>query len=378
MPFCKKSFSLLLTIITVISLSSCGTLQSNLLNSVTDAGNYLIHSINENGTFAYQYDPSTDQVANKYNILRHAGTIYSMLELYEITQDPELLEAAERALAYLAQQIKPCKAKLEASACLIEKEYTKIGGNGLAIVAIAQYTEATGDDKYIPTAQALARFLVSNQSEEGEFWPHKIAFPSMEGDTFISEYYPGEALLGLNRLYEIDKNEEWLTAAHNGINWLIEVRDKGKSASKLPHDHWLLYAIYDQSTHEEIPYSFTDHAMKIVGAILDMQKPEGNYYTPPRSTPTATRSEGLYAAYKLALNNGYENKVDEIFEGIEKGVGFQLQTQFTEKNVKDLRNPERAIGAFHEGLDITTIRIDYVQHNISSILGYIELLNLQQ
>jgi hypothetical protein len=365
----KKIISLFAVIATVLSLSACAPSQNDLLDSATLAGEYLIRSVDEDGKFIYQYDPTTDQVANKYNILRHAGTIYSMLELYEVTQNEELLEAAERALAYLAQQIEPCEAKLPDSACLIERGYTKIGGNGLAIVAIAQYAEVTDDEKYIPTAQALARFIVSNQSKEGEFWPHKIAFPSMEADDFVSEYYPGEALLALNRLYELDGNQEWITAAHNGINWLIEVRDKGKSTKKLPHDHWLLYAMYDQSIHEKVPASFVDHAMKIVDSILDMQKEGGNYYTPPRSTPTATRSEGLYAAYKLALDNKYEDKTEDIFNGIELGIGFQLQTQFT-------KGP--AIGAFHEGPENTTVRIDYVQHNISSILGYIELLKLRK
>ncbi len=39
-----------------------------------------------------------------------------------------------------------------------------------------------------------------------------------------------------------------------------------------------------------------------------------------------------------------------------------------------LRDPRRALGGFHRSLTNYEIRIDYVQHNISAILGLMRIM----
>jgi hypothetical protein len=130
---------------------------------------------------------------------------------------------------------------------------------------------------------------------------------------------------------------------------------------------------------------YFNHSMRIAESIMYKQRDEinrnsvrpewlGSYYTPPRSTPTATRSEGLIAAYHLADDFGDDDTASRILYAVILGVDFQLRTQFTSDNVTDLPNPQRAIGGFHESLDRYNIRIDYVQHNICSILGLYHIL----
>ena len=60
---------------------------------------------------------------------------------------------------------------------------------------------------------------------------------------FISDYYPGEALYALMKLYRSDGNRRWLEAARRGVDWIIQVRDADKSIGQLTHDHWLMYAL---------------------------------------------------------------------------------------------------------------------------------------
>jgi hypothetical protein len=100
----------------------------------------------------------------------------------------------------------------------------------------------------------------------------------------------------------------------------------------------------------------------------------GSYHTPPRTTPTATRSEGLIAAYHLSKDFGGKNTTERILNAINLGVHFQISTQFTPSNISNLSNPQRAIGGFHESLTDYDIRIDYVQHNICSILGLYKII----
>ena len=72
-----------------------------LLNSAILGGNYLVNATDDQGIFVYDYDPVENVESGSYNILRHAGTVYSMLQLYDVTGDEQLLLSSEKAINYL-------------------------------------------------------------------------------------------------------------------------------------------------------------------------------------------------------------------------------------------------------------------------------------
>lgn len=341
-----------------------------LLESARRAGDYLTRVVGADGRFAYSYLPKTDREKRKYNILRHAGTTYSLLELFEVTGDRELMAAAERAIGYLRRAVEPCTAGDANAACVVEDDAVKLGGNALAIVALAKHAEVTGSRQNRPLIERLGRWILAVQNETGEFTVHKRTHSTAETVDFTSQYYPGEALLALLR----GGGEGWADAAERGARWLIEVRDAQVPIARLNHDHWLLYALNDLYRRRPNPL-YLEHASRITAAIVGRQNrrpshPDwlGSYYRPPRSTPTATRSEGLAAAYLLQRDHGDAGALPGLLEALELGVRFQLQTQFAPESVLYLRDPRRALGGFHRSLTDYEIRIDYVQHNVSSLL----------
>ena len=346
-----------------------------LIQSAKSGGDYLKRSVHPDGSFVYIYRPKTDEASEAYNILRHAGSIYSMLELYQVTGDPELLQSSKRAIDYLIKSIKPCQIGSETLACVVEESNVKLGGNALSVVALAIYIGITNEREYMPTVLRLARWIQRSQKESGEFFPHKQSYPGGEASPFVSQYYPGEAILALMRIYELNGDESFLDSAERGAQYLINVRDKSLSDSELNHDHWLLYGLNELYRYKPNPL-YLNHSMRITKAMIRSQNRDpkypdwfGSYYRPPRSTPTATRSEGLYAAYQLAHDFGDPNEAEQILESLENGIRFQLQTQFRPESVLYLKKPQRALGGFHSSLTNFEIRNDYVQHNISSILG---------
>ena len=336
-------------------------------------GRYLTHAVEPDGKFVYSYLPKTDQEGEGYNILRHSGTIHSMLELYAVTGDAALLQASERALDYLFAAALPCEWGGESHVCIVEDEEVKLGGNGLAAVALARYIAVTGDQTHLSELIAWGRTIRALQHESGEFI-HKITYPGAEDTGLVSEYYPGEALLALARIYALDPQEVWMDAAEKGAQYLINVRDQGLSVEELAHDHWLLYGLNEIYRHRPNPL-YLEHAMRIAQAIVlgQNREPEypdwlGSFYRPPRSTPTATRNEGLCAAYQLARDFRTPAEADRILEAMELGIAFALQTQFRPESVMYVRDPQRALGGFRYSLTNYRLRIDYTQHNISSLL----------
>jgi hypothetical protein len=347
--------------------------ESKYLQAATAGGDYLVAQMNADGSFVYEYDPITRKKSSSYNMLRHAGTTFSLIELHEATGDAKYLAAAENGLGYLRRQIIDCPTAPTA-ACVLEDDEIKLGGNGLALLALSKYMAVTGSRGDLSLAQRLAEFIVSVQSSAGEFTVHKIT--GTDVDDFESGYYPGEAIYALTQLHELDHNERWSAAAHRGARWLITVRDAGVAIDDLDHDHWLLYGLREVYENKPDPL-YVEHAKKIVQAIAAIQHHgkskkqadwNGGFRSPPRSTPAATRSEGLGAAYALFVGANESSQAQIARDVMEKAIKFQLRTQFTKDQLSSIDGDPAAVGAFHESLDEYGIRIDYVQHNISALL----------
>jgi hypothetical protein len=355
-----------------------------LLDAARAAGAYLIRSVNPDGRFAYIYRPETDTVAPSYNLVRHAGTLYSMWELYAFHRNRELRAACERATQYMLKNIRPFGPRQLGAKVLVGKdEAIKLGGVALAIVSLAKCTTVTRDMQYLPLMKELGRYLQDSQFETGAF-AHERVLATGERLEFESEYYPGEAIFGLVRLYPLDSNPEWLDMAEKAARYLIAVRDRGKSNAELNHDHWLLYGLNELYLYRPKAL-YLEHANRIATAMCDKQhrRPEypdylGGYYIPPRSTPTATRSEGLVAAYLLSRDFGNrEDETRRILSTIALGTCFQLQVQFHPEKAMYLKNPQRCLGAFHGSLTNLDVRIDYLQHNISALLGLYQIMSAE-
>ncbi len=351
------------------------TLVEKALYAANLGGDYLVRHINEDGSFVYKYDPEEDEVLSGYNMLRHAGTTYSLIELFEVTGESLHISTAEKALQYLRDSTDKCPAPFESMNCVYDGEKAKLGGNALAVLAFVEYAKVTGNEEYIDDAISLAKWIKAVQTDEGEFSVH-ILYRDGTVDDHVSEYYPGEAIYALACLYDLTKDKQWFNVAESATDWLIDVRDETKTSKDISHDHWLLYGLNELYTHNQST-KYVNHAKKIVDGIVELQHGDdvssewfGGYYKPPRSTPTATRSEGLVAAYDIFNDANEHEYVDKVYTSIENGIMFELNTFIDGPTARSYPSPMKAVGGFRESLESSIIRIDYVQHNISAMLGY--------
>jgi hypothetical protein len=343
------------------------------------AGKYLKNAVKDDGSLVYEYFPPANPENSQYNMLRHAGTICAMVDLYELNHDKALLEKIQKAIPFLLGNLRNVRMKNHEALVAIDNGSIKLGANALAILALTKYMDAVQTREYLETVQKLARWIQATQSPQGQFLIHKQDLATQEISDFVSGFYPGEAIYALTLLYKIDRNNEWLDTAEKAAGYLIYVRDGGKSTIQLSHDHWLLYGLNE--LYRLRPHKiYYEHALKISSAILSAQRKDpaqdgaGSFDTPARSTPTATRVEGLCAVYRLVRDFGTKRELDLLFDGICLGIQFQLKTQVTNEMASDRKWPLRAVGGFQDSPDIPGIRIDYVQHNVSSLLGAYRIL----
>jgi len=348
--------------------------------------NYFKNVVQSSGKFIYSYLPDLNKREKKYNILRHAGTVYSMVETYELMPDEQLLGEIKRAIEFLKNKVKPWKVNDKQVKVIVERDTMKVGGNALAIVALAKYTEVTQDKQYVSLMQELASWFGEIKKENGDFIVYKQTYSTGEMSSFVSGYYPGESILALTRLYKIDKNEKWLDIAEDTAQYLINIRDKGKTYDNIAADHWLLYALNDLYRYRKNDL-YLEHSFFIAEAIMRKQITEndteqsfliGSYETasgkPMGSTPVACRSEGLGATYRLAKSYNYDELASKILYSIKLGVQYQLQMQLRPESVMYFTKKRLALGAVHASLRKYQLQNDYTQHNISSFISLYHIL----
>jgi hypothetical protein len=179
-------------------------------------------------------------------------------------------------------------------------------------------------------------------------------------------------MLGLLALHKINGDKQLLDSVMRGADYLIDSQRKMK---ELPPDVWFMQVleILFKSGNQR---KYADHAIALAEAIIGNQYGEGS--TPgyeggfgpqdPSAASTAARVEGLLAAYRIAHRMKHP-KAPKIAESIRAAVEFQLSKQFTPENSYFFPRRERVAGAFPESMTSMSIRIDYVQHNISALVG---------
>ena len=359
--------------------------EQNLRHSIDAAGRYLAQAVREDGSYEYHYHPQTDSLSRSYNELRHAGTTFSMMQIYEVNRDPKVLAAGKNALEWLVRNSRgPSQADSRSMDWKAlndsQLQYAKLGGSGLSLLAFGWYTLVTGDLQYVPLMQDYARFVEYMVQENGDV---KMRYWYREKDKNRQVqpvlYYPGEAFFGLATLYKIDKNPRWIEVASRGIDYIVDVRDKLKPNMALPHDHWMAYSI--NHVHMVEPKdSHVKHAWRLFDAMdrkfLYEHKDSdmvGGYFKEPVSVRGGCRLEATTAFYRLAERLGDPEKMDQFLEILKTGATFLMRTQYDDFNTMFFENPKKPQGAMMRSYWEPSTQIDYTQHSVSAL---IELYNI--
>jgi hypothetical protein len=350
--------------------------KAQLLAAARAGGDYLIRAQRPNGSFYYYYDPRDDQFSSRaYNMLRHAGTVFSLLDLYAQTRDRRYLESARRGAGFLKTRFR--QAGDRTSLYVLDNDgKAKLGGNGLALIALARQAELDPRAADLDAAKRLANLIMAMQHRSGEF----DSYYRLRGDEpagGVSLYYPGEAILGLVSLYRITGDRRLIDSARRGADYLIRSQ---RRMPALPPDAWLMQAL--ESLHKVgREKKYADHALALADQMMAAQyagdAPAGysGGFKPgmPRPTPAASRAEGMIAAYRIARAID-DARASRIAASVRSSVRFQLAHQFDSDNSFMLANPARAAGGFRAGFTSGRVRIDFVQHNISSLVAAADAL----
>ncbi len=343
-----------------------------LLSLIQNGSRYLASQVQGSGRFHYGWHPCFDRPINTYNSLRHASTLYAMLEAWEVTGDAILMTSIEQSMSYfLAHLVK--KVPLEnngIAAFVIDlQDEIKLGANAVCILMLVKYTELTGSRDYLELLDALAQGILFMQDQENGRFVHVLNYPDLSvKESFRVIYYNGEAAFALMRLYKLTAEQRWINAVEKAFEHFIA------EEYWQHHDHWLSYCVNELTLYcpDERYYRF---GIMNVADHLD--------FVEKRMTTFPTLLE-LMMATKAMINRlqqqpEYEHLLREInLDKFEKALKtravYLLNGYFWPEFAMFFQNPNKIVGSFFIRHHAFRIRIDDVEHYLSGYVAYLKYL----
>ncbi|MCL1790517.1 MAG: glycosyl hydrolase family 88 [Peptococcaceae bacterium] len=330
-----------------------------------NASRYLYHMIKPDGAFVYGYYPILGEEINNYNILRHAGSIWSLINLYRMTHDESLVPDINAAIDYLLEGFVIYKDPDVAYVVERKADEIKLGGNGLTIIMLSEYMTVFETDKYLETIRHLANGILELEDmETGRFY-HVLKFPEYSPKTaFRTVYYDGEATFALTRAYTFTQDDKYLRAAALAVDNFI-------AGNYIQYrDHWVAYSLNEITKYLPEP-RYYEFALRNAVDNLEIIFPR------PKTHPTYL--ELLMAAWQTyeryqesGLCIDYVDSVDlEGFaETIYKRAFHMLNAYFYPEYAMYMKYPDRMVGSVFIRNDRFRVRIDDIQHFIGGFYFY--------
>ncbi|MGN0642468.1 MAG: hypothetical protein ACI4JJ_04920 [Huintestinicola sp.] len=351
------------------------------LEVITTATDYLTRQIYPVGAFDYGIYPTYHKVIPGYNILRHASTIWSIICRYRLTGDTELKDLITSAIGFMIKNMAnryDLPPEEINTVFLIDRQANeiKLGGNAMAIIALTEYMDAFGNDRYKKLCIELGNGILQlHDSATGKF-THVLDYLTLAvKERFRTVYYDGEAVFALMRLYGLTKDEKWLSAARRSIDMFI--REKYEKY----RDHWAAYAL-NEFTKYVPEKKYYDFAMR--NAALNLNKiynQDTTYHTYLEllgvtfETWLRLKRDGTDAEYS-SLEDA-KKLADTIFHRAD----YMLNGYFYPEYAMYMKYPDKILGSFFIRHDGYRIRIDDVQHFVGAYYSfyrnYDELIKLR-
>lgn len=328
---------------------------------ILNASEFLEEQVQEDGSFVYGIYPRFDNNIDNYNIVRHAGTIWSLVCRYRLIPDESLAEKIEQTIDYM---LKFVVYDDQGRAYLYEEksDEIKLGGSGIAMVALTEYMDVFQNDRYQDVCVALGNGILTMMDQSDGTYYHVLNGDFSRKEEFRTIYYDGEATFALCRLYSLTKDPVWLEAAQAAVDHFIEADYTQYK------DHWIAYSM------NEITKYVTDRPEYFVFALDNAQNNLEKIRN--RDTTYHTYLELLMSTFEVydrfVQSGGSADDFDlgSFLNTIYTRVNRQLDGYFFPEYAMYMRNPQRILDTFMVRHDGYRVRIDDVQHNIGGYYLY--------
>ncbi|MFC2045510.1 hypothetical protein ACFLUH_02390 [Chloroflexota bacterium] len=341
--------------------------------------------------FYKKYEALTDDFGNRVHTVYSASIIYTLLKIYDYDNDERILECIPYWSDFLlSMQSKDAETygafhySYYYETKIKEPRFV-VGTTALSIFTLLDLYNLTDDPRYLESARLGGDWLVTMQKPDGVMKAHK----EYKGNEWVygedeSLLYNGQVLSALSRLYNATGDMKYYDAAEKIANHFTQrVENEG---CYLGDDYrikntissaWVAMSLLDFYQVSQDDY-YKEIIFRCSRGILERQETNTNnllyYGTWHRAYSTSGNgwlAEVMVEMYKFCQEYNMDG-CDRYKEAIIRVTLWLLQNTYSEENTFSLKEPENAIGGIFWNYENSYVRTDSLCHGLNA---YIMILN---
>lgn len=340
---------------------------------IESSANFLARQVKKSGQFVYGHFPCFGRLIPTYNSLRHASSVYSMLEAWELTRDDALLAAIRRGLTCLADTLIRRYPQPDGTHLAYNVDVNgeiKLGANAVSLLALVKYDELTHDTRYRGLMEELALGIARMQDANTGKLVHVLNSDDLSvKEAFRIVYYDGEAAFGLMRLYGLTRDPRWLAIVEKAFDYFI-ANDHWKH-----HDHWLSYCANELTLYKPEEKYFRFGVQNIAGYLDFILTRETTY-------PTLLELSMAFEAMLRRINTDHPEMrhvlddldIEKFHRALHHRAHYLLNGFFWPELAMYYAKPQSVVGSFFIRHHSFRVRIDDIEHYLSGYVAYWKML----
>lgn len=338
--------------------------------------------------FYKKYDAANDFLEDRLHTVYSASIIYTLLKVYDFDGDKRILENVPKWADFLlSMQSKEEKTNGAFHYSYYFKKQEKeqkfvVGTAALSIFTLLDLYQRTDQARYLEATRLAGDWLLTMQKENGVLKPYK----RYTGEKWLygkkeSLLYNGQVLSALSRLYRVTREERYFQAAQKIVSHFTQkvsregcyLGDDYRSPNPIS-SAWVVMSLLD--FYQVKPSrEYKEIILKCSKELLERQKNDpsdpldyGRWQGALSTSGNGWLAEVMMEVYHFCQEQG-EKECDKYKEAVVKVIRWLLQNTYSKDNASFLPAPEKAIGGLFWNYQEKYIRTDSVCHGLNAYLG---------
>jgi rhamnogalacturonyl hydrolase YesR len=342
--------------------------------------------------FYKRYDPENDYFGSRLYTVYSASIIYTLLKIYDFDQDERILQGIPEWGDFLLSMQSKDEETYGAfhysyfPSSGSKEESFPVGTTALSIFTLLDLYERTDDSRYLESAKLGGDWLTTMQRPDGIMYAYKN--PSSGGEWVYGEneslLYNGQVLSALSRLYLATGISRYYdTAQRIAQHFSARVEKEGCFLGddyrwKNPiSSAWVamslldFYKINKEDYYKNIILRCSDELLKRQAKDINNPLYHGSWYRAYSTSGNGWLAEVMMTMYRFCQEQNVCG-CDRYKEAIIRVIRWIIQNTYSEENTFFLREPEKAIGGIFWNYEDKYVRTDSLCHALNAYAGMMD------
>ena len=339
--------------------------------------------------FYKRYDTENNYFGSRLHTVYTASIVFTLLKIYDFDHDERILAGIPGWADFLLSMQSNDEETYGAfhysyyPASGTKEESFPVGTTALSIFTLLDLYQRTDDSRYLESAKLGGDWLTTMQRPDGVMYAYKNEASGGEWAYGENEslLYNGQVLSALSRLYITSGETRYYDVAER-IAQHFSARVE-KEGCFLGDDYrwanpissaWVAMSLLDFYRINQEDY-YKDIILKCSAELLERQPKNisnplysGSWYRAYSTSGNGWLAEVMMTMYRFCQEQNTDG-CDKYEEAIIRAIRWIIQNTYSEENTFFLREPEKAIGGIFWNYEDRYVRTDSLCHALNAYAG---------